>query len=668
MTDANITTIHLTDINTYNACVEHMLLYWYKSYITLYDGTNEIMLQKSNITYIYNKYSDSDGVYTQNTNSTIYFKLQDGSQIKCNIRSTPNIAPGITGGISKYIISSDYVIDDNISTYTNGSNTTQNAYKNISGSVVIINGRNIGIYTQPISFYDALETVGVNFKSSSRQDKPFDSNVNSTEVKSHTLGGVPGCVLQFEADSLIQTDSSNIALWTDQVNKVSLQPMGTAVLDNTRLASNGILPITMTGDHKSMFATNIPFSSYGIPQNDDDISICWVGNIYSNAPNTNVPIISLGELLNSFKTGYLYSNKNMLFYTNDNSINVNDFITFYPKNVFISVPGATNGQFMSYCVTMQRTSANLGKLMFYINKSPVSDLALADVPHKINPGSILVKFNSCSNDVTNTALLGLYVFNKCLTQTDINNFHDGYIQYKFGSIPASLQSEYSGVVRFESDYGIKVTDNGNSDWKNLTWKSKISNITLTGTGIIITTPTGFPCVLTDISNPINSINSNNYIIPHAPYVNGTSQTHVSRTVVFCGLLKHSFTTYTMARMGSILFNVVRPRSITTATTDSTSRTVFPILPDSGNQTDTWITYIYTQTASENTTTTVRIYYNGVEYIPQDQQPLTATFKDSSFSYVSLSTATTAAFMSFNQTFSADDVTYMHNYLKNKYIG
>lgn len=45
--------ISLVNITTYEECIKNILLYWYNDYITLYDGIHEVIIKKSEISYIY---------------------------------------------------------------------------------------------------------------------------------------------------------------------------------------------------------------------------------------------------------------------------------------------------------------------------------------------------------------------------------------------------------------------------------------------------------------------------------------------------------------------------------------------------------------------------------------------------------------------------------------
>ncbi len=258
--------IELFDATTYQNCINLLLLYFYRDFITLYDGVNEIMIKKSEISSIYNKYNDYNNVYNRYIKSTIIITCNSGLTVNCLICSSPQSTPNTKGTVVVTNVGT-YTIDTSITNYTNGTSVDKNSYKKYNGNIVLIDGANTYEYSGLQSFYKVLQKAGINFLTSQRIDYNNDSLANQNVIYqllgtsiSPRTGSYAGtsvtssCVARFESMYGIGRTSLNINNWTEVsygVTGVAAASIGQTPrrpnIDTIRLLPNGDTSIQMFG-------------------------------------------------------------------------------------------------------------------------------------------------------------------------------------------------------------------------------------------------------------------------------------------------------------------------------------------------------------------------------------------------------------------------------------
>ena len=478
--------INLTDVIKYDECIKNILLYWYKDYITLYDGVNEIMIKKSEIASIYNKYKSENSVFNRYTSSRVIITCKNGLVIKVDISGSPQDSSSPKGYIKKEVIDGTYVFLNNIKTYSNGANATVNSYYDTDGNVYKIDGLNFITYFKRMSFYDTLKSIGVSFNYSNRNDYNssflidgrYIGSITGSLINNNSVANISGCVFKYECDIGFDLNSTNIVSWIDQINNIKLEAYPSAIFSTDLYTSNSLKTITSTSGAKQLLANKISFSEYGYNKDTDSITVCWIGGGCSiqNRYNFN-EIITIGDDNNHFKI-YIesaefddfrmyklhYAATPLIFESRDvpgtfsNSYNICGDINIIDQ--FINT-------IAFHCVTITRINSTTGILKYYFNGYLVN--TIQSVPYKINNGCISLScktkiLDSLSQYFGNEYPLyhaGFYMFNKSLSDNEITTLYD-YTQSILGYLPSNLlNGDYAGIYNLQSDYGVILDSNNN---------------------------------------------------------------------------------------------------------------------------------------------------------------------------------------------------------------
>ena len=461
--------ISLTDIVAYEECIKNMLLYWYNDYITLYDGINEVIIKKTEISYIYSTYNSKQPIFNRYITSRVFISLKNGDLIKIDISSSPQDSPGPKGYLVKTILSNTYVFDTSILTYTNGYNTTQNSYYDLNGNIIKIDGLEITTYYRVLSFYDTLKAVGIDIQESFRNDARYDVLIDGkyvgipTGIKSNnnTVSNITNAVFQFEADIGFEKTDTNILTWRDQINNVKLTAIKNAVFNNT-LSGNNNRCITINNDSKYLLAADLSLNKFGIDINSS-ITICWVGGVTGgfSGPAYN-DIIILGNNINDVRIGVMNTDTYRVYYSNSP-------INQTASNIYnIGVSNIIN-TISFHCITIEKLTGDYAKIQYYCNN--ILRGTLSSVPYKLNiKSSLVIRGKHRSGVDINTA--GFYLFGKLLSITDMNNLYN-YVKTIFGQTPTggAIEGEYAGIYNLQCDYGVVKNNN-----QIVTWSPKCSRI------------------------------------------------------------------------------------------------------------------------------------------------------------------------------------------------
>lgn len=486
--------INLTDVVKYDDCIKNILLYWYKDYITLYDGTNEIMVKKSEIASIYNRYKSDNPVFNRYTSSRIIITCKNGLIIKVDISGSPQDSSLPKGYSKSETLNAPYGFLNSIKTYTNGTNNTINSYYDTNGNVYKIDGLNLITYFKRISFYDALKSVGVYFNASDRNDYNSSFLIDGRYVGSLTgsisnnnsIANITGCVFKYECDIGFDLNSTNIVSWIDQINNIKLGAYPNAVFSTDLYTSNSLRTITSNSGAKQLLANKILFSNYGYNKDTDSISICWIGGGQSIPAAYNVnDFIIIGDGINDIRIGIISNEFGAynLYYADGplilSSLQSNAFIGSY-SNMYVMSDDIDNVR-SSYinavgfhCITIEKNTNNTGILKYYLNG--LLKKTINSVPYKINNGFISV-LCSAKDLMPPSATFGqefrinhagFYMFNKCLSNNDVTTLFN-YTQNIFGHLPSNvLNPNFAGIYNLQADYGVTTDENN----KVVLWEAR----------------------------------------------------------------------------------------------------------------------------------------------------------------------------------------------------
>jgi hypothetical protein len=492
--------IDLTKQEVYEECIKNLLLYSYKDYITLYDRQNEIIIKKTSIIAINVKYSLEENVLNRYIKSVVNILCDNNSIIKVSILSSPqDPISSKKGYITKSVLPSAYTLDMNILTYTNGNNNTLNTYYDSNNNVYKIEGLNLTTYYANLSLYDALTSIGINYKYSDRNDYSslflidgkYVGSITGSIVNNQSLANIDGCVFQFECDLGFELNSSsNIISWMDQINKVKLVSYDTGIFNNDLHTANSLRPIVSNNGPKQLLANNLLFDKYGFDTKNNSISICWItrgqtGGFSGPSPDEQIII---GDGINDVRLGFMNKLGNRLYYSDGP---LKNYLNGDATNLY-----AISSTYIFYnnlhSITIERTSSSTGRLKYYLNTVLMN--TLENIPYKINNGSLLLR---CSKPFYSGYLFyyyAFYMFNRAISSAEVTNLFN-YCQSVFGHLTYDLNPEYSGIYHLEADYG--VTKNGD---QVVSWQPKCNRMMTYGSSAITqtslyTTPTGIQSIV-----------------------------------------------------------------------------------------------------------------------------------------------------------------------------
>lgn len=405
--ESNSITLNLQDPTIYLNCIKNVILYWYKDFITLYDGVNEVIVRKNNVISIQNTYNSYGPVYNRYVRSKVIIRCSDGLIINCLINSSPQSAPG-SSYISKVTYSGGYNLGP--FTYTNGASTTINSYIDNDGNVNVIDGNDLYKYIGVQSLYTALNVAMIKFNPATRNDQAYDILISGKYVGNPTGAAIAelnlpsSCILAFDVTDRVVLSDSNIVTWQDRLKNVILNESGSIVLDSDNVTPNGISSINMSVSGLLKNDT-LNFTTLGVPIGNAKRSIAIVASFMSIPQNTFVCPVRFGGV--DGMTGLYYFNLRtpQFGYFNGSTgggAGVNEPIEFDKWSV------------ISMTIDDIKEDPSASSITIHQNNRLLSYSALLKTNTISGTGTIEITGGSYFN------IAGLYIFNDVLTSDDVS--------------------------------------------------------------------------------------------------------------------------------------------------------------------------------------------------------------------------------------------------------